>query len=394
MDIYQLFNSSIQFKASRISPKLLSLGDDNTIKINLENQSQKSFNLSIIDELPKQLQIRDLLIQLEMKPSESKVVNYTIHPTDRGLYTFGDIHLFFKTYLGLIQRRITIPAKEQIPVYPSIIQMKNYDLKTIEQISKYFGIKKIRKLGHNYEFEQIKNYVIGDDYRSLNWKATSRRGELMVNQYQDEKSQPIYSILDLGRSMYTPFYNLSLLDYSINTSLSLANVSLQKQDKAGIITFAKQIQTFLKAESKPLQLKKTLEILYNAQITEEEPNYELLYQSIRNSIKSRSLIFLFTNFESSYSLERVIPILKRINKLHLLVVVFFENEELSEYAFSKVSNLEDIYTKTIAHQFLSDKKKMVITLQKFAIQAILTKPKDLTINTINKYLELKARGLI
>jgi uncharacterized protein (DUF58 family) len=108
------------------------------------------------------------------------------------------------------------------------------------------GIKKIRRLGHNNEFEQIKNYVQGDDIRTVNWKATSRRNELMVNQYQDERAQHIYSVIDKSRSMRMPFNDLTLLDYSINSTLAFSNICLRKGDKVGLMTYSDKLEQKLR----------------------------------------------------------------------------------------------------------------------------------------------------
>src|SRR3712207_1783676 len=125
------------------------------------------------------------------------------------------------------------------------------------------GVKKVRRLGHSMEFEQVKEYVSGDDYRTLNWKATARRGNLMVNNFTDEKSQPIYCVIDKGRAMKMPFEGMSLLDYAINASLVLSNVALLKQDKAGLVTFSEQAGAFLQANRTPTQMQAILEVLYN-----------------------------------------------------------------------------------------------------------------------------------
>jgi uncharacterized protein (DUF58 family) len=249
-------------------------------------------------------------------------------------------------------------------------------------------------VGHSYEFEQIKNYVRGDDYRSINWKASSRRATLMVNQYQDERAQQVYSIIDKSRAMRMPFDGLSLMDYAINTSLVISNVALAKHDRAGLLTFSDIIGTTIKADRKPTQLNKILLALYKEKERNLEANYELLYHSARKLIKGRSLLMLYTNFESMYALERVLPILRRINTLHLLVVVFFENTEINDFAKLKVDTTQDIYHQTIAQKFLNEKSQMVQKLKQYGIQAILTKPQDLSVNSINKYLELKSRGLI
>ena len=394
VDVYLLFNPSVKVKCRRRLPKLFSLGDPNVVKLELHNQSTQHLRLKIFDELPFQFQKRDFKISLSLKPDEEKIIRYELTPVERGEYTFGKVNLFFSTVLGLVERRYQHDYPMQVAVYPSIIQMKNFELRAFDRISHQKGIKKIRRLGHSYEFEQIKNYVRGDDYRSVNWKASSRRAQLMVNQYEDERAQQIYNIIDKSRSMKMPFNGLSLMDYAINTSLVISNIALQKYDRAGLLTFSDKIGTTLKAEKKANQLNKILTALYKEKERPLEANYELLYHASRKIIKGRSLLLLYTNFESFYALERVMPILRRINNIHLLVVVFFENTEIKAFARQEVTSTEDIYYQTVAQKFIAEKVQMVQKLHQYGIQAILTKPEDLSINAINKYLELKSRGLI
>ncbi|MEI6409036.1 MAG: DUF58 domain-containing protein, partial [Bacteroidota bacterium] len=244
------------------------------------------------------------------------------------------------------------------------------------------------------EFEQIKNYVPGDDYRSINWKASGRRNALMVNQYEDERSQQVYCVIDKSRAMRMPFEGLSLMDYSINTALALSNIIVRKQDKAGLLTFSDVIGATIKAERDSGQMHRILETLYREKERPGESNYELLYEAVRRLISARSLLLLFTNFESSYALERALPTLRRLNAFHLVVVVFFENTEIKALAQEEVHKTADLYRQTAARQFLQEKKEMVQKLRQFGIQSVLTKPQDLTLHTINKYLELKSRGLI
>ena len=228
----------------------------------------------------------------------------------------------------------------------------------MSRISTHEGIKKLRRLGHSYEFEEIKQYVSGDDYRSINWKASGRSNSLMVNQYEDERAQQIYSVIDRSRAMRMPFHGMSLLDYAINTALVISNIALLKSDKAGLLTFADKFQTFIKAERSRHQLKKILDALYAQKEEISEANYELLYHAARNYMKGRSLVFLYSNFESMQALERVLPILRRVNRLHLLVVIFFQNAEIEDFTKAPVRSLEDIYDQTIAEKFLSEKVQL------------------------------------
>ena len=394
LDYILLFNRQVRVDAERKVPKVFSLGDQNNVQITLESISNIALSIFVIDELPIQLQIRDFGETAHLTPRESINIHYQVRPLERGAYLFGRIHLFLSTSINLIQRRLQVEQEQEVPVYPSILQMKQFELRAFNRSTQQKGIKKIRRIGHSYEFEQIKNYVRGDDYRSINWKASSRRTSLMVNQYEDERAQQVYSIIDKSRNMHMPFAGLSLMDYAINTSLVISNIALQKYDRAGLITFSDKIGTTIKADSRSTQLNKILLALYKEQQRSYEANYELLYYATQKLITGRSLLVLYTNFESMYALDRALPVLRRINKTHLLVVVFFENTEIKTFTQSKVQTLEEIYLQTVAQSYLAEKVQMAQKLRQYGIQAILSDPEDLSINTINKYLELKSRGLI
>ena len=371
----------------------LSVGDDNLVKLSVKNRYNFTVRTVVYDNPPKQLQLRDKFFKAVLAAGEKRTFKYEIHPTDRGEYKFFDIYVYCSTLTHLIQRKVIIKAEEVVPAYPSIIQMKKYELKVFAQTAAT-GIKKIRRLGHNNEFEQIKNYVQGDDIRTVNWKATSRKNELMVNQYQDEREQQVYAIIDKSRSMRMPFNDLTLLDYAINSTLAFTNVCIRKGDKAGLMTFSDKLGAKLAAERSKQQLSKIMEILYRQQTRFLEANFEILYHGIRNHIKGRSLIMLFTNIESEYSLKRILPLLRRINQLHVLVIIFFENTEVEKAAKMEPQHVRDIYLKTFAEKYTMDKKKIALELRKSGIQTVLTTPENLTIDSINKYLELKARGVI
>ena len=191
-----------------------------------------------------------------------------------------------------------------------------------------------------------------------------------------------------------PFEGLSLLDYAINASLVLSNVAIRKEDKAGLITISEKVGAVVPADKRPIQLNRIQEVLFKEKTRYLETNMEALYITIRNTLKQRSLVVLFTNFESLSALERQLPFLKRIAKFHLLLVVFFENTELRALSQNAAKDVEGIYIKTVAEKFMYEKKQIVLELARHGIQSILTAPQNLTVNTINKYLEIKSRQSI
>lgn len=394
VDFYLLYRHKNGLEAKRILSERLSNGDENKIAVQLKNNYEYKIFCTIIDELPYQLQEIKWYRQMQIAASTEAVLEYHIKPQERGEYNFGNINIYVDGPLKLARRRYIFEQERTVKVYPSYIQMRRYQLHAIGSHLHETGVKRMRKLGHSMEFEQIKEYVRGDDYRTLNWKATARHGNFMVNTYTDERSQQIYCIINKGRVMKMPFEGMTLLDYAINASLVLSNVALQKQDKAGLITFAQHLDAFIAADKKPTQINNILETLYKQQTNFLEPDFEKLFSVVRNRITQRSLLILFTNFESFESLERELPSLKKLAHYHLLMVVFFENTELKELTESKATKTEDIYIKTIAEKFRYEKQLIAKELQKYGIISVLSTPQKLTINSLNKYLELKNKQSI
>lgn len=391
LDALLIYSKAEGMKAARAVSDRFSIGDPNKVLIHIHNKYGFPVRTSVIDEIPIQFQERKWIRRAMIGRNEKYELEYSLKPLTRGEYVFNDINLFAHGPLQLVKRRYIFPAHQIVKVYPSYIQMRRFQLLAVANRLQEAGVRKIRKLGHSMEFEQIKEYVRGDDYRTINWKATARKDGLMVNNYTDERSQQIYCLINKGRVMKMPFGGMTLLDYAVNASLVLSNVAMVKQDKAGIITFEKNIDTFLVADKKPTQMNMVLETLYRQRTEFLEPDFEKLFSVIRNRITNRSLLVLFTNFESLESLQREMPALKKIAHYHLLLVVFFQNTELKSLVEKSADSLEGIYIRTIAEKFAYEKRLMVKELHKNGIPSILTTPENLTVNTINKYLELKTR---
>lgn len=394
LDIIVLFRNRRGVHGARFTPDKLSNGDENELRIYLENFYPFRIDMKVMDEIPHQFQKRDMAMELTLNSKEKRVLSYSLRPTKRGEYNFGAVNAYITSPFKLAARRYRFSEGKIVPVYPSYIQMRKYELMAISNNLTELGIKKIRKIGHNMEFEQIKDYVAGDDFRTINWKATARRSQLMVNNYQDEKSQQVYSLIDKGRVMQMPFGGLSLLDYAINASLVISNIAIKKEDKAGLVTFQHKISSVIPATKRNNQMFLIQEALYKQKTAYRESDFSRLYSLVRTKIRQRSLLLLYTNFESRVSLERQIPFLASMARNHLLVIIFFENTEMSSLLTGKARTLRNIYHKGIAEKFAFEKKLIVKELASYGIHSILTPPEQLTVNTINKYLELKARGLI
>ena len=394
LDYVLLFRKN-GLKIQRIVSDRFSNGDINKVQLTITNLYHFRIQIKVIDEIPVQFQQRDFSVDGVLNSEETQNIAYSLRPVERGEYIFNDTNVFVKSPLGLVVRRIKNEGQQMVKVLPSYLPLRQFELMAYSNNLAEAGSRKIRKLGHSLEFEQIKEYVTGDDIRSINWKATARKGgQLMVNNYTDERSQQVYCVIDKGRVMKMPFEGMTLLDYAINATLILSRVALIKQDRAGLVTFAENIGHFLPADRKAAQMGNILETLYNQQTKFLESDFEKLYALVRTRITQRSLIVLFTNFESLSGLQRQLPYIRHIARNHLVLVVFFENTELRQLTDEPAEDIETLYTKTIAEKFVYEKRLIVKELQQHGIFTILTAPQNLTVNTVNKYLELKARQAI
>ncbi len=393
LDYILLFFVNGEVKAERTMSPRFSIGDENEVALAINNSYPFKISALVIDELPFQFQERNFQKAMTIGYRTEDIISYSLKPLSRGEYGFGYVVCFAASPIGFLRRRFKIAAPTVIKVYPAYQQLRKYQLLAISG-NTLTGVKKVRRLGHSLEFEKIKDYVQGDDVRTINWKATARSSNLMVNTYTDARQQQIYCLVDKGRNMKMPFGGMTLLDHSINACLALLNVALLKQDKAGLITFSDKVNDIIAADRRNDQLHRILETLYKQQTQFKESDYEGVWNVVHRRITQRSLLLLFTNFETYSSLERQLSFLKRIAQRHLVCVIFFQNTLLKEIHESTPDSIEGIYIKTIADQFDLEKRLIVKELRRHGILSILTTPQNLSVDVVNKYLELKARQMV
>lgn len=394
VDYALLFLTRGKISGTRECPERFSNGDANEVAISLESRYDFRVRATVLDEIPSQFQKRDLKFCVALQPGATRRLSYPLRPVRRGSYRFGQVRLYAASPIGWLHRRFIVAAEQTVKVYPSFLELRKYHLMAEASRRGETGMRRKRLLGHSLEFEQIKAYVPGDDYRTLNWKATARTGSWMVNNYVEQRSQQVYCIIDKGRAMKMPFEGLSLLDYAINATLVISSVAVRGQDRAGVITFSNRVDTLLAAERTEARTREILEALYHQKTGYPESDYERLYIAVRNHIPQRSLLILFTNFETLSALKRQEPYLRKMATRHRVVVVLFENTEIAGLLREGASEVAEVYTQVVAEKFAYEKKLIVRELQHWGIAAILSAPRAVTVDTLNKYLELKARQAV
>lgn len=393
VDALLLYKGKRSIEASRIVGDRMSNGDDNEVSMHILSHYPFTVDAEVIDEIPFIFQVRDFSRKEQLKPEEPVTITYTLCPKERGIYVFGNIRVFVATRLGIVRRRFTCGDPQDVKVYPSYLQLRRYEVSTLRTNTDN-GSKRIRRIGNATEFAQIKEYVPDDDYRKINWKASARRHQLMVNVYEDERAQHIYNVIDTGRVMQQSFKGMTLLDHSINASLVLSHIALKKDDNVGLATFNNKPGTFLSSSHHQMQMPHILEALYGIQTDFLESDFRTLSNHILKYIRKRSLIILYTNFFSIGAVRRQLPYLKQISRHHRLLIVFFEDNEQNEYMKSSPDSVEEYYRHVVAEKYAHERKSIATLLQQNGILSVLTEPEHLTVDLLNKYIEIKMRNMI
>lgn len=388
-EIYFLYLQGGVITARRILPRQFSNGDENPVSLHLLSSFALPLHCWLFDEWPAGYPCPEEELPGPLIPGSEKICAFRFRPTTRGDLTFGTLTLHISTPINFFRKPLSYDLKASAPSFPSFIHLPDQAMMVKTTQLKEGGEHRNNRHGQSYEFESLREYALGDDIRHINWKASARTDRMVVNQYQEERSQSIYCIIDKGRTMQRHFDGMSLLEYAINAALALCHLSLIKYDLAGLITFNRTIDAAVPASRRSGQLQLISETLYNATCDFADSDFEQMFLSLHHQINHRSLLFLFTNFESLSGMKRQYSYLLSLSKRHRLVVIIFDDTELRQSSRRPTEDIEQIYINTIVARFMYEKVLLVKELNKMGISALLTAPGDISADVINKYLAMK-----
>lgn len=391
---WRLTPKPAELEVARINEPKLSLGVANKITLALHNGSSRTLDITIRDEFPVQFPTDTIFLHTKLAPDEVGEVAYHVRPTQRGDYRFGNINLRYGSALGTFQRQTAVPFDEVVKVYPNVLDVRKYDMLARKGMLFELGLRTARVFGAGTEFERLREYTPDDEFRAINWKASARRNKLIAAEYETERSQYVVSVLDTGRLMRPPIGAIAKLDYAINAALMLSYVAMLKGDHIGLLSFADHVGRYLQPRRGKGQFYQMLEQLYNlpSQPVESDYGRALSYLGIKN--KRRSLMVVFTDLSTLDAARPLINHLGRLAKTHLPVCVVMSDPNVVHYAGKEASASHDVYERAVAEMVLDERRLVLDTLHQAGVYTIDVPANKLTVSVINKYLELKGRGLI
>ncbi len=374
----------------------LALGAPNAVTIEVRNRTDAPLSLTIRDLPPPTFALDRAVEGRLLLPPDPRPVRfvYRVTPPAKGDFAFGDLYFQYPGRLGLVRRQAVMPARRAVKVYPNLVETAKYELLARRGRLQQLGIRAARVRGGGSEFESLREYVPGDEYKKIDWSATARRGKLISRQYEAERSQNIMLLLDTGRTMLQSVQKMAKLDYVVNTALMLAYVAAASDDKVGLMAFDADVRAYLPPAKSKAQIYGILESLYNLEARMVETDYKAAFQNLSTRWRRRSLVVLFTDLVDPDSSAQILDAVPMISDLHRVVCVTVSDPNILAAAKSVPTDSAGVYQKAVATQVLQERRAAITVLKRRGVWTIDSPPEDLSADLINHYLDLKSRSMI
>jgi uncharacterized protein (DUF58 family) len=387
----------------------LSLGAWNPVQIEVSNATARPQRI-LVRDLPPPSFLMDLpatLFKARIAAEARSTLTYRVRPPRRGDARFGDLFVRVDGPLGLVRRAFRqVGTAQQVRVYPSLRELRRYDLLVRRGLEVQPLGRPVRVAGASTEFERVREYLPDDEFRRINWKATARRAQPMVNQFEAERSQNLVVLLDAGRAMSALAERspdrevedaepgLSKLDYALNAALLLAYVASMRGDRVALLAYADDVRTFVPPQRGRRALLATVQALYNLRAEPVEPDHGRAFDFLGKRNLRRSLVVLFTDLADRESSANLAAHVLRAAGQHLVVCVTLADPNVRRPAEQRPTDGPSLFEKMVAQQLLDDRAAVLAQLAAHGVLTVDTAADALNPKLIGTYLELKHRGRV
>lgn len=379
----------------RSGDDVLSIYEPESISFQITNPTHQLLAFELKDETPDfHFKCEKRGFSGELAPNSRQIFSYPVVPTKRGAFMFGSVHLRYTGRLGLCKRSFVLPLSQEFRVYPNLRNLRKYRLSLCNNRMFKEARRNLRSLGKGTAFESLREYVSGDDYRKINWTATARGDKPIVNQYEPEKNQHVHILIDTGRPMSYTVKGWRKLDLVINTALILSDIVNQGGDLSGLMLFNEKVQNLIMPAKGADHRKKMLEALYHIEHTNRTSSYDEAFYTLRSRERHRSILFLFTDFDTPEDAEYILRVMPVISRSHVVVLILIRSEGVEALGNSDVNSQETLYQKGVALELLEERRRIIHLLNRKGVLCIECAPEQLETVAINRYVEIKNRMMV
>ena len=373
---------------------ILSIGVHQPVTLSLRNLSERTIRLTVKDAPPVPFERERHTVGATLAPGTQARHTYIVRPTSRGVFGFGNIYYRLDGRLGLTQAQFVVLAPLEVKVYPNVKQLSHVELALAHASMLQYGLKPARLLGEGTEFESLRDYVRDDDYRWIDWKATARRNRLTSREYETERNQRLLIAIDTGRLMGARVGDFTKLDYAANAAALLAQIGLSKGDLVGLLLFANRIVAYLPPDKGREHLSRVVDFLHRAQSVRLESDYALAFAHLARKNARRSLMICFTDLVDAEASKGLIAGMRHLAPRHLPVCVTISDSDLMAAQKVTPETAPAAFELVAAMELWDDYQKAVRFLERQGALTVSVPANALTPAVINRYLDVKRRGLL
>jgi uncharacterized protein (DUF58 family) len=393
-----------QLVAARSWTNAPALDNATEIELSIENQGRVIVECMLTDDLPAALVSQPAMHKLTAFPRVAAKVRYTINPRERGDWQTGWLYVRYRSPLGLAERWARAPLTQTVRVYPALRTSEEQQIFLARSRQIELQLRQARQRGLGRDFESLRDYRKGDDLRDVCWTATARRGELITRQYQTERSQAVWIVLDCGRLMRSRQVGRegdtqnqdghSKLDYACSTAVALAQLALYSGDRVGLLAYGQTIQQRLLPGRGTAHLRQLIELLAQVKVETSEADH-LRATAVLNRLQPRrSLILWVTDLAETAMRPEVIDGAVQLLRRHVLLFVAMAQPEVELIARARPRNVEQMFRSAAAQEMAGRRELLLARLHEQGALTLDLDPEALTPSVLNQYLKVKERAMV
>ncbi|WML26583.1 DUF58 domain-containing protein [Neobacillus sp. OS1-33] len=363
-----------------------------TVKIEVQNSSVYPISYRLVDSLPQTFESPFPIVG--SIPNEATTeISFDTTAKVRGKYELNKLYFRYTSLLGMWEKQVTVELKDSVKVIPDLTETKQY-LENAQKYLVYEGLKIRRQRSGVGDFSKIRNYVVGDDPRKINWRQTAKLQEVMTNEYEPEHGKYITILIDCGRMMGAELSKGNRLEKTLEAALTVTAAALQKGDYVSVLAFSKNIKVYVPPAKGMAHLKTILQAIYDVNVDAAESNYAAVLQYLEMIQKKRSLLLLFSDVRTFLHEESALVLLKRLRKRHLFLMIGIDDQTLLRKVKEEPTSLQAAMRKSIAQQQVLIKKREKIKWEKQGLQMIEAREDRLAVTAVSHYIEIINQNLL
>ena len=371
------------------------LDSETEIELSIENQSRVLLDCRLVDDLPGALAAEPAAVRVQAFPRVPARVRYRVRPAERGDYETGWLYLRYRSPLGLAEKWARAKLTQEVRVYPALRTSEEQQIFLARSRQIELQLRQARQRGLGRDFESLRDYREGDDLRDICWTATARRGSLITRQYQTERSQAVWIVLDCGRLMRSqPDGKHSKLDLACATAVALAQLALYSSDRVGLLAYGQNVQQRLLPGRGAAHLRQIIELLAQARAEAGEADH-LRATAVLNRLQPRrSLILWITDVAETAMRPEVIDGAMQLLRRHVLLFVAMAQPQVTRIAQARPKNVEEMFRSAAAQEMAGRRELLLAELAEQGALTLDLDPEALTSAVLNQYLKVKERAMV